>query len=175
MRVQVQQIPPEGLVHDELLSVEWAAAELEGDAVVLPPGVEVQVRLQPVGAEILVEGRVRARLGFPCDACLEQAEQPTELTFTLLAGNPRPQDLLEEGEVELEDEDLDYLPLVGQELELAPVIREQLLLAIPMVRRCREDCRGLCPRCGANLNQGDCGCPSAPVDPRWEKLQQIKL
>lgn len=174
MRIQLQQIPPEGLKRSELLPVEWADSALEGEATVVAPGVDVQVRLQRVGREILLEGEIRATMAYACDRCLEQAQQVVEAPFTLLVGPPREKDLQEEEEVELEEDDLSYLPLTGQEIVLDEVIREQLILAIPMVRRCSEECRGLCPGCGRNLNQEACTCSASPVDPRWEALKKFK-
>jgi uncharacterized protein len=60
----------------------------------------------------------------------------------------------------------------ADELELLPALREELLLALPDFPVCREDCRGLCPTCGANRNDGDCGCRVESTDPRWEVLKR---
>lgn len=58
-------------------------------------------------------------------------------------------------------------------LELDPLVLQSILLALPMKHLCSEDCRGLCPVCGKNLNEGDCGCPKDTTDPRLAKLQQL--
>ncbi len=59
----------------------------------------------------------------------------------------------------------------GEELDLEPMVRELLLLELPLAPLCREDCAGLCPTCGADRNEGACGCAQRPVDPRWQALE----
>src|SRR6266516_1144628 len=72
-------------------------------------------------------------------------------------------------------EDPDAYPLASDatEIDLAPAVREELLLAVPRFLQCREDCRGLCPRCGQDLNAGPCGCAPG-ADPRWQALESLK-
>ena len=62
----------------------------------------------------------------------------------------------------------------GDGLLLEDVLREQVLLAVPLKAVCREDCKGLCSHCGQNLNQGQCNCAGALEDPRWEALKDIR-
>ena len=62
----------------------------------------------------------------------------------------------------------------GERLDLEPIAREALILDLPIAPLCREDCAGLCPECGANRNEGDCGHNSGPTDPRWAGLEAIK-
>lgn len=72
-------------------------------------------------------------------------------------------------------EDPDSYPLApdATEIDLVPALREELILAVPRYALCREDCRGLCPRCGQDLNAGPCGCAPA-ADPRWRGLAALK-
>jgi uncharacterized protein len=72
--------------------------------------------------------------------------------------------------VEGDDEDGDTYPLRGEQLDLRPLVRDALLLELPLAPLCRPDCRGLCPRCGADLNQDPCSCERETVDPRWAAL-----
>jgi uncharacterized protein len=69
---------------------------------------------------------------------------------------------------------LDFVVPVGPDevVDLSEIIRQQLVLALPIAPRCREECRGLCPSCGADLNAGRCACPGADIDPRLQTLQQ---
>ncbi len=62
----------------------------------------------------------------------------------------------------------------GESLELAEVVREQILLWLPMRWICQEDCRGICSQCGANLNLEDCGCREELADDRWEALRSMR-
>jgi len=73
----------------------------------------------------------------------------------------------------LEDPDCYPLARDATQIDLRPAVREELLLAVPQWVVCREDCRGLCPRCGKDLNAGPCGCPPAG-DPRWQALAASK-
>jgi uncharacterized protein len=63
----------------------------------------------------------------------------------------------------------------GKTIDLDPLVREQVLLALPMHAVCRDDCKGLCGQCGKNLNEGQCGCVGTQVDPRLAVLKNIKL
>ena len=71
------------------------------------------------------------------------------------------------------DADEDAYPLVDDELDLEPLVRDAVLLELPLAPLCREDCAGLCPQCGANRNEGACGC-AAPRDPRWATLDVLR-
>jgi uncharacterized protein len=75
---------------------------------------------------------------------------------------------------EAEDEDEETYPLVGEMLDLSPLVRDALLLELPIAPLCREDCLGLCPTCGAELNEGPCQCPPAAGDPRWSGLDVLR-
>ena len=71
---------------------------------------------------------------------------------------------------ELERDDLDLSLYEGNEVDVAPIAEERIQMSIPMKPLCREDCRGLCPRCGADRNLGSCGCTTEEPDPRWAAL-----
>jgi uncharacterized protein len=132
---------------------------------VLAGPVRVAGRLQAPG-----EGRfywhatLAARVTESCRRCLEQVVVSVEADVrALFTQDP---DALE---------DADSYPLApdATEIDLAPAVREELVLAVPQYVLCREDCRGLCPRCGQDLNAGPCGC-APPADPRWRALAALK-
>ncbi len=175
MRVSIENLPVGGRSIRELLPAGWADERLDGLATVRGPGVGVELRVQPVGHEVLLTGSVRATLVYTCDRCLDEAVQEVDAQVTLVLGPPRASDLIEEGDVDIPEEDVDYVPITGPEVELDDLIVEQLVLAVPMVKLCRPDCKGLCPGCGVNLNHEACTCQAVPVDPRWEALTKIKL
>jgi uncharacterized protein len=77
-------------------------------------------------------------------------------------------------EAQLERSDLDTDVIEGNELDLTEVAREQILLNLPETVLCREDCRGICPTCGKDLNEGDCSCGGGEIDPRWAALKDLK-
>ncbi|MEO7658752.1 MAG: DUF177 domain-containing protein, partial [Pyrinomonadaceae bacterium] len=75
---------------------------------------------------------------------------------------------------EVSDEALDESLVEDGKIDMAEVVREQLLLVQPEQIFCREDCKGLCPQCGANLNLIDCKCADDDIDPRWAALKNLK-
>jgi len=64
-------------------------------------------------------------------------------------------------------------PIVDDAIDLGPLVRDAIVLELPMAPLCREDCAGLCPQCGADRNEGECGCV-APADPRWANLDVLR-
>ncbi len=75
------------------------------------------------------------------------------------------------GDTEVDDPDVFDFDPQARELDLRPAVRESWLLAVPAFAECREDCKGLCPTCGADLNEGECGCEPAR-DSRWDALRK---
>ncbi|MCL5746530.1 MAG: DUF177 domain-containing protein [Acidobacteria bacterium] len=76
-------------------------------------------------------------------------------------------------EVEIGEREADVGFYAGDGLELKEILRERVLLALPMQRVCREDCKGICPSCGKNRKEGDCGCQPKLADSRWAALKQL--
>lgn len=107
-----------------------------------------------------------------CQRCLRPVTQRVEEDVELLLVDHEPG--AEEEERELEEQDLGVMVLDGPELDLWPILMEQIQLNVPMRPLCREDCAGLCPVCGADLNAGDCGCRRETVDPRWAGLAALR-
>jgi uncharacterized protein len=70
-------------------------------------------------------------------------------------------------------DDLDVFAFDGERVDLEPLFREELVLAVPYAPLCKEDCKGLCSQCGADLNSGACGC-RPPIDPRLAALTKLK-
>jgi uncharacterized protein len=132
---------------------------------VVPSGAEAEadVTLVPFVGGIDVDGTVTAPWVGICRRCAEPVSG--ELSIHVheryadapLAGSS--------------DEEL--YPIVDDDLDLGPLVRDAVVLELPMAPLCRPDCAGLCPRCGANLNEGDCGCV-APRDPRWANLDVLR-
>jgi len=77
-------------------------------------------------------------------------------------------------DTESEKQDIAYLHPDSDKIELDEDIRDYAILAVPMKKLCSEDCKGLCPKCGKNLNDGPCNCTEEAVDPRWESIQKLK-
>jgi uncharacterized protein len=124
-----------------------------------------------LGDEILIRGSLRTRIESTCDRCLNPVQLALERDFDLTY---RPMSTIaREEEIELPEGELDIGFYEGEGIELGEVLAEQVNLAVPMKVVCREDCRGLCPTCGADRNNGTCACPpppsASPFATLWEK------
>jgi uncharacterized protein len=117
-------------------------------------------------------GRVTTTLELPCSRCTEPFTLPVEAAFDL---RYHPQSAnTGEGERELQDDDLSDAYYEDETIDLGQLMREQFLLALPMKPLCRDDCRGLCPVCGTNLNRGTCDCKRDWDDPRLAALKALQ-
>jgi uncharacterized protein len=122
--------------------------------------------------EIRIRGKLSADMEAPCDRCLETACCSIDKTFDLLY---YPADQLEGGrEEEIKEGDSEVAYYEGNRLQLSDVLREVVLLAMPMQLVCTESCKGICPSCGQNRNVQLCDCHAAAVDDRWSKLKTIR-
>lgn len=122
--------------------------------------------------EIRVHGHIRGRLETECDRCLAPTGIDLDGDFDLLY---HPEGELKGGEErEMRAADLDIGFYRGAGIELADVIREQILLWLPMHPVCREDCKGICPLCGQVRNQQECGCHPQTLDERWQALKKLR-
>jgi DUF177 domain-containing protein len=122
---------------------------------------------------IRVAGRAVARLELACSRCLEAFEVPVDARFDLVY-LPTPDTAAgEEEEAELADEDINTAFYRDGQVDLAEMLHEQLYLALPMKPLCRDDCKGLCPVCGANMNLTTCACAPRWEDPRLAGLKAL--
>jgi uncharacterized protein len=108
-----------------------------------------------------------------CDRCLGRARFPLDGGFDLYY---RPDSAIaREEEVEIGEDEVEIGFYEGGGLELEDVLREQVLLALPMQRTCREDCKGICPVCGRNRNETACDCRIESGDDRWGALRKLEI
>ena len=111
--------------------------------------IKIVGEVEDAGKNFVVRGRIECQKHFTCDRCLTQA---TERQLHWFA------------------EEFDKSAAVDDLLDVTELLRDELLAAQPMKNLCKADCKGLCPVCGANLNDGDCGCDKHIVDPRLAAL-----
>jgi len=122
--------------------------------------------------EIRIRGKLDVKMETDCDRCLDPTPVHVASDFDLFY-RPAPirtaahEIALDEGESQIGFYE-------GSGLELGDVLREHILLSLPMQYVCREDCRGICPTCGINLNTGACNCRAETVDDRWAALRQLR-
>lgn len=158
LRVSIPSIPSEGLEIDLELGDNWFARWREEDPELefTSGSLNGAVRLEKHGREILVRGRVQGHLQLACSRCLENFEAPVAGDFDLLL-MPGPGGAAAESE-ELSAADLDVDYYTGEVVDLETILREQVILLVPLKPLCTEDCKGICPRCGAVLNWEECTC-----------------
>jgi uncharacterized protein len=122
--------------------------------------------------DIRLVGKVEAHLEFSCARCLEPVTDDVTKSFDLIY---RPQGVDRRAhEVSINEAETEIGYYQGEGLLLEDALREQVLLATPVRALCREDCKGLCPQCGRNLNVEQCNCEQHLSDPRWAALSDIK-
>ena len=139
----------------------------EGDPVPEKP-LKVSGRLSVAGSgggSFYWHGRLAGDVTIPCRRCLADAHVHVEDESHVI--------FAEEGSAEAEDPDVFVLDPKSTQIDLRPVVREQWLLNVPKYAVCREDCKGICPTCGKDLNEGPCGCAESR-DARWDALRKVK-
>lgn len=157
---------------------------------------QTHLELYSEDANVFVRGRLEGWMEVACGRCLGtariQMDEPLNITYLPNAQVPGDEaggpgedagalagaegEPGEELDAELldGDGDLDLYGYEGEEIDLAPMLREQLILAVPLAPLCAEECKGLCPHCGVDRNQEVCGC-EPPIDPRWMVLKDVKF
>ncbi len=144
-----------GSVLSQAGHIDEPSYELGGREFKLPGGIDYDLVLTNAGEGVLASGMVRAHVVGTCDRCLEDAEFDiaSEVDEYFLYEAPSEEELSD-------DEDEVDFSLVGDDntIDLAAPIMAAIVMETPFVVLCSEDCKGLCPTCGANLNEGDCGC-----------------
>jgi uncharacterized protein len=134
--------------------------------------IQILLSYYRAGSEIFVSGTLEAATTAECSRCAEEFELPNRRRFRYVLA---PKVMTDESEFALRAEDLEFSFYLGDEIDLTPLIREQVLLALAERPLCREGCRGLCQRCGANLNEGNCGCTTEEFDRRLAVLRNLKV
>lgn len=168
LKIKFEDIPPEGL---EVL-FEDPDGSLIRDCFPVQAPITGRVFLRRWGAAVKVRGHVETTLILTCDRCVE--EFPLEVSEEIdIELHPVATLKTLQEEVRLSKEDLDISFFDGETVEVDGVIREQILLAVPMRKLCQPDCKGLCPLCGQNLNQEPCGCKPEVKDSPFAILKKL--
>jgi uncharacterized protein len=148
-------------------SIDYQTAEMKQ----VDP-LEVNATAELLEGQIRVAGEIETKVELVCARCLEpvvdEVHRSCVLVFSPLPKGEKPE------EARLKEDNAEIGFFEGEGLFLADVLREQVLLALPMKVICRSDCRGLCPNCGANLNHEECRCETHAADPRLAPLARLK-
>lgn len=138
---------------------------LQGTGYTFLDKIVLDLQVENTGQMFLARGNIKTVLGLPCSRCLRETataiDTAIELTLVraALAGKP-----------EAEEETIVFQ---GDMVDLSTSVHEAIFMAIPIIPLCQPECRGICPLCGKDLNQGTCSCVQKEIDPRWEKLKDL--
>lgn len=173
MKIKLDEIPESGLsldVEDEGRALnEIAGGNL--DFSFMSP-VKAHLEISKQGRSFFISGDIKATLRLNCSRCTREFDYQFATDFS--SYYERTVD--GEKEKELRGADLDVNFISGDELDTAELLLGQIALELPMQPLCTPECKGLCPRCGADLNLGDCGCSrEEKADPRFAKLKDFKI
>lgn len=146
-------------VNEPLPGVEIGLARLTDER-----GLQAELRIESVVEGILVTGPVHGETRLRCARCLEEFSSEVELRVCeLFVGSGH----------DAASED-DVYRVVGTEIDLEPMLRDAVALTLPLNPLCRSDCKGLCAKCGQELNRGSCDCKDDDIDPRWADLGPLR-
>ncbi len=172
MIIKVDTIPSEGLAVELEERAEDFESSFKGSAYTLSGPLRAHLEFTVGKGSLYIDGEVSALFKARCDRCLEEfsfkVQTPVSLFFTRLPGL--------KGELELKAPDMDINSLSGDEIDTKDILLGQLALEIPYSAVCSDDCRGLCPHCGVDLNKESCICEAgSKVDARLAALKNYKV
>lgn len=176
MKLLLFEIPPEGV------RINWEEIkdfQLEQVKGTLEEGLqflkkpEGELFIKPSKKGVVCKGKLECSVLIKCARCLKEFELVIRDEFEVLYVPLREMSFKEEVELSLEDMETGFLK--EDLFDVEEVLNERIWLSIPMKPLCKEDCKGLCPYCGKDLNEGDCGCKSEYVDPRFAVLRELKI
>lgn len=153
------------------IQIEAGEIDLDTDNVKLAGNVREKGTVNRHIVETVVEGDIDARIEIDCTRCLKPVEMALDIPFSVSYTSP--EYYTDEKEIELQKNDLDLAVSEDDRIDLKEVAREQILLNLPDQVLCREDCKGLCEKCGEDRNLINCNCEREETDPRWAALKDL--
>jgi uncharacterized protein len=175
MKIRFEDIPEDGLMFNLSGEKDTLSHALESmpptEGLDISPRVEGHVQILVNGEDYFLLGTINGVMRLQCSRCLADFSMEKRIDLNVVIR--RRAEKLSEKESDEPEEDLIYID--GPEIELADIILQELLLEAPMKPLCREDCPGLCSRCGAPKGSVDCACPQeTPADSRWAAIERLK-
>lgn len=153
------------------LEIPAGKLEIEDVRTRVTENVLLRCDAQLAGDAVNIQGRITGNAEIACTRCLAPVSRIFDIEFVSRYLPPAAFDIA--GESELIGADLEYDSASASEIDLTDIVREQLILDVPEQVLCREDCRGLCDRCGADRNVESCECSDRDIDPRWSALKNL--
>ncbi len=177
MVLEFHEIPDKGLDVDAQVPFHWLddeSSDLLRRLYSFSSPLDVHAHLERTQDNVFVEGEFSGTVATRCVRCLNPVESKISAPFrlTLL---PHSDSYKPDREHEIEADDVDLAYYEEERIDLGKVVAEQVILTLDPYPHCRPDCKGLCPDCGADLNENGCECEQGRTDSRWTALKQIKL
>ena len=180
MEIRLEQIKEDGLTLEIEKSVETFPILTEmianGECEFAAP-LRTALRALRIGDLVEIDGDIETSVRLPCSRCLQPFETPLKSSFTLTYMQ-QAADVMEDTEpqeVELSAEDMGIVYFQGEKINLKDTIQEQVVMAFPLRALCKQDCKGLCPKCGADLNEDPCDCDRRSSPGKFAVLENLKL
>jgi uncharacterized protein len=162
MKVLISEIPEEGLDLD--------LQETVGYDFILSP-IRAQLRIEKVGTEVIIKGKLIANVKLQCCRCLKYFLSDLHVPIDVVYHPVEELKGEDKHEIKVEELNMDFYS--GEEMDLLALLKEQIVLNIPMKPLCTDLCKGICIKCGADLNIENCTCIKRDVDPRLEVLKKL--
>jgi uncharacterized protein len=171
MQFNVAQLLKEPTGSTRKYDVDETLDDIDPELVIQAP-ITGRVKFTKIPQGILVNGKFDTVVEVNCGRCLDPFDVPVAIE---VEEEFRPSLDLQTGARLPHSEDEDQATVIDEKhiIDLTEVVRQDLLLALPSTPLCREACKGLCPTCGQNLNDGPCDCPDDSVDHRWDALRAL--
>jgi DUF177 domain-containing protein len=128
---------------------------------------KVDVKLSKSRSQIVLDAALSLGANYQCDRCGQDYKASVQNSYKMVY-------LFGQEPEENDEFNLIYLPIDADKINIVSDVRDYALLAVPMKKLCKEDCKGLCPKCGKDLNEGECNCVKEEMDPRWEPLAKLR-
>ncbi len=172
MQFNVAQLLKESVGSTRKYEISEELDDLDPDLVIQQP-IEGTVKFTKLNQGLLITGNMETVIEVNCGRCLDPFDVAIEIE---VEEEFRPTlDIQTGAHLPVGDEDDDATLIDDKNcIDLSEVVRQQLLLALPNHPLCRDDCKGLCPTCGQNFNEGTCNCQDDTIDPRWEALKTLR-
>jgi uncharacterized protein len=174
VKISVSKIPEGGMSFQFKKEGKWFRDFLPeaNDSGFVPDQISVSCIVRRMKETVFIEGTIDTTIEVPCCRCLETTHLPVSSSFKYTFA-PLPEHPQEE--LELSAEDLDFAYYEDDMIDIDSLIFEQVMLQMPIKPLCSENCKGLCPRCGINLNVTSCGCQTEVLDERLAVLKKLKV
>ncbi len=172
---QLKERPRQLVLTEPITDFPILSTLVQQRAVVFSGGIDISLVASLVGEFVEVSGTLTCSLELPCSRCLQPVAQHLELPIVLSFTRQPAADLSMAAEYELSEDEVGLIIFEGESIDLRSPLEQELLMALPQHPLCRDDCAGLCPVCGADLNQHGCDCSPPQFHGGLAALRSFKV